>query len=60
MTTLVHKVADSIRNEFYKGGPAFGEPEAKAAICALVEWIKTEVDIPNKLDMIQIILSELE
>lgn len=60
MSKLVHRIADSIRNEFYKGGPAFGEPEARSAISSLIEWLKTEVDIPNKLDIIEIIQDELK
>lgn len=37
---LVDIVAKSIKEEFYKGGPTFGPPEAVASIRAVIDWLK--------------------
>lgn len=38
---LVDIVAKSIKEEFYKGGPVFGPPEAMASIRAVIYWLKS-------------------
>lgn len=60
MENLVQRVAEAIRKEFYRGGPSFGEPEAKAAINSVVIWMKDQIDNSGNLNIIELIETELE